>query len=65
MWTQWISNPPSSLGNPPHRVVTLGEIRNFIRIRYPGSIGLLLGVAEGSRKPCIEPAGDARYLYDF
>jgi hypothetical protein len=45
MWNGWISSPPSSLGNPPHRVVTLGEIRNSIRIRYPG----LIACAEGGR----------------
>jgi hypothetical protein len=38
------------------------KIRNSGRIRYPESLRWL---AEGSKNPCIEPAGTVRYLYKF
>lgn len=49
MWMRWISSPPSSLGNPPHRVVIFGKYVILYGSGTPNSFGILPRLAEGGK----------------
>lgn len=65
MWMRWRVSPPSSLGNPPHRVVTFGKYVIMGGPGTPKSFGLLPMACRGTQNPCIGPAGEVRFLYKF